>query len=310
MANNANDVLAIAAAEIGYSRWNDPEAGTKYGRWYEQSIDQCSTNYDYGASGVPFCAMFDSWVFDQAGAVKAGLPGAYCPSILSTAKKAGKVISAASAQPGDNVLFDWDGDGTADHIGIVELNTGSYLQTIEGNTNNGCVARRTRAYSTVIGIIRPDFDGTTTPTSTTTTTTTTTASATSGGSDIVKQGQRALEAAGYSVGSCGIDGEYGTDTKAACIRYVQAVLGVSVDGIDGSKTKAAFAANGLVKKGSTGAIVKAVQIALLCHGYSVGSCGIDGEFGSDTRSAVCSFQTAKGLSVDGIVGKNTFAALF
>ena len=29
MANNANDVLKIARGEIGYSRWTDPQPGTK-----------------------------------------------------------------------------------------------------------------------------------------------------------------------------------------------------------------------------------------------------------------------------------------
>lgn len=33
----ANDVLRIAAGELGYSRWTDPQPGTKYGRWYAQA---------------------------------------------------------------------------------------------------------------------------------------------------------------------------------------------------------------------------------------------------------------------------------
>ena len=33
----ASEVLRIAAGEIGYSRWTDPQPGTKYGRWYAQS---------------------------------------------------------------------------------------------------------------------------------------------------------------------------------------------------------------------------------------------------------------------------------
>ena len=31
-----NDVLNIAAKEVGYSRWTDPQPGTKYGRWYAE----------------------------------------------------------------------------------------------------------------------------------------------------------------------------------------------------------------------------------------------------------------------------------
>ena len=153
MSNTAGSVLEVARGEIGYSRWDDPQAGTKYGRWYAALTD-CSY---FGMSGVPFCAMWTSWVFDQAGAKCVGVPGAYCPTMLATARAAGKVVAAKDAAPGDVVFFDWNGDGTTDHVGIVEANAGTYLQTIEGNTGNGQVLRRTRAYSTVAGVVRPDY---------------------------------------------------------------------------------------------------------------------------------------------------------
>ena len=77
MANSAADVIRIAAAEVGYSRWSDPEQGTKYGRWY---AEKTGSGY-YGTNGVPYCAMFVSWVMAQAGARCEGIPGAYCPWI-------------------------------------------------------------------------------------------------------------------------------------------------------------------------------------------------------------------------------------
>lgn len=166
MANNATDVLAKARTQIGYSRWTDPQQGTVYGRWYAQKT---GSSY-YGTNGVPYCAMFVSWVFDQVGASCAGLPEAYCPYILNKAKSAGKVLSnKQSAQPGDVVLFDWGGDGVCDHVGIVEKNYGSYIQTIEGNTSNGTsgvVARRTRSWGTVKAVVRPNYGGSSSGTTT------------------------------------------------------------------------------------------------------------------------------------------------
>ncbi len=152
--SSAQDLIAVAAAEIGYSRWSDPEAGTKYGRWYESNVDRDNTNYNYGASGVPYCAMFISWCLWTAGIVCAGFPSAYCPAIHNhQTLKAGQMIA------GDIVLFDWNLDGTDDHVGIVEWNEPAKgrMGTIEGNTNNGQVARRVRYYKNICGGMRPDY---------------------------------------------------------------------------------------------------------------------------------------------------------
>ena len=51
--------------------------------------------------------------------------------------------------------------------------------------------------------------------------------------------------------------------------------------------------------------MKECQTLLEKHGYSVGSYGIDGEFGKDTLAAVKAFQEDRGLKVDGIVGPVT-----
>ena len=151
----ANDVLRIARAEVGYCRYDDPERGTKYGRWYEGKVDGPG-GYDYGANGVAYCAMFASWVLAQAGVSCAGMPGAYCPSIHHS-----QTLAASQLRPGDLVLFDWDSDSTDDHIGIVASNDAAAkkIATIEGNTSGGRVAERTRAYSTICGGIRPAYDG-------------------------------------------------------------------------------------------------------------------------------------------------------
>lgn len=148
----ASDVLRIARAEVGYCRYDDPERGTKYGRWYAELVGDKA----FGANGVAYCAMFASWVLAQAGVECAGMPGAYCPSIHHS-----QTLAAPQLQPGDLVLFDWDNDSTDDHIGIVASNdaTAKTIETIEGNTSGGRVAERTRAYSTICGGVRPAYDG-------------------------------------------------------------------------------------------------------------------------------------------------------
>lgn len=64
-----------------------------------------------------------------------------------------------------------------------------------------------------------------------------------------------------------------------------------------------------VKKGSKGNNVRWVQWELKRLGYDLGKYGIDGDFGSATDKAVRAFQKKHKLTVDGIVGKNTRAAL-
>ena len=64
-----------------------------------------------------------------------------------------------------------------------------------------------------------------------------------------------------------------------------------------------------LKKGSSGSAVKTMQTMLIACGYSCGSTGADGSFGANTLKAVKAFQKAAGLTVDGIYGPKTKAAL-
>lgn len=59
--------------------------------------------------------------------------------------------------------------------------------------------------------------------------------------------------------------------------------------------------------GSNTAAVRSLQILLNSNNYNCGT--PDGDFGSNTLNAVKTFQRAKGLTVDGIVGQNTWAVL-
>ena len=64
-----------------------------------------------------------------------------------------------------------------------------------------------------------------------------------------------------------------------------------------------------LRKGSTGDAVKTMQTMLIACGYSCGSAGADGDFGNNTLAALEAFQKDKGLTVDGIYGPVSKAAL-
>ncbi|MCX5254302.1 serine/threonine-protein kinase [Streptomyces canus] len=70
-----------------------------------------------------------------------------------------------------------------------------------------------------------------------------------------------------------------------------------------------YAGNGRTGLGDSGKRVQQVQCMLTERGYSVGSAGVDGEFGSGTETAVQAFQSERGLDDDGVVAHDTWVAL-
>lgn len=64
-----------------------------------------------------------------------------------------------------------------------------------------------------------------------------------------------------------------------------------------------------IRNGSVGEYVMEAQNKLIEAGYDLGRSGADGKFGAKTVAAVKAFQKSKGLTADGIVGKDTWAAL-
>lgn len=62
----------------------------------------------------------------------------------------------------------------------------------------------------------------------------------------------------------------------------------------------------VLRKGSSGAAVSALQALLSEHGYAL---AVDGEFGPKTEQAVRAFQAKQGIAVDGIVGDVTWSRL-
>lgn len=65
----------------------------------------------------------------------------------------------------------------------------------------------------------------------------------------------------------------------------------------------------ILKRGDYNDCVKEAQQLLLDKGYDLGVWGADGDFGETTETRVIKFQRTEGLTVDGIIGSNTWEAL-
>jgi peptidoglycan hydrolase-like protein with peptidoglycan-binding domain len=115
-----------------------------------------------------------------------------------------------------------------------------------------------------------------------------------------------------------VDGDFGPQTDGA-VRRFQLAMGLVVDGVVGPQTARALnrptsagsPTSGLtgspsLRTGSQGSAVRLCQERLNAHGDRV---TMDGNFGRQTDGAVRRFQAAKGLTVDGVVGPITAAAL-
>ena len=99
--------------------------------------------------------------------------------------------------------------------------------------------------------------------------------------------------------------------KSAWVRELQEecnAQGFSNQTVDGKEGPNTLAGCPLVKEGASGGITKLIQEYLIAHGYSCGSAGADGKFGSGTAVAVRAYQKDHGLSVDGDVGPKTWAS--
>jgi hypothetical protein len=67
--------------------------------------------------------------------------------------------------------------------------------------------------------------------------------------------------------------------------------------------------NTILNFGDRGGDVAALQSMLIKLGYSCGSFGADGDFGTETKKAVMNFQRDTGIGVDGIAGHQTLTAI-
>ncbi|MGD1713727.1 peptidoglycan-binding domain-containing protein [Hydrocoleum sp. CS-953] len=106
-----------------------------------------------------------------------------------------------------------------------------------------------------------------------------------------------------------VDGIFGVATKEAVIAFQNEYGGLTADGIVGPQTWGVV--DTIVRTtlyfGSTGEDVEYLQRRL--NGISSASLVVDGIFGVATEEAVKNFQKFHGLTVDGIVGPQTWGKL-
>ena len=108
----------------------------------------------YGYPGrVEWCACFVSWCADRCGYISGGVIPKFAAVVDGVAwfeERQQWHGRGYTPLPGDIIFFDWQQDGTCDHVGIVERTDGERIYTIEGNSLNMCRRKSYPASSPVI----------------------------------------------------------------------------------------------------------------------------------------------------------------
>ena len=114
-------VVDIAKSQVGNV------GGQPYWSWYGFT------------SRVEWCACYVSWCYGQMGLSEprfAACQSQGIPWFQSHGQWGGR--DYANIAPGDAIFFDWDLDGSADHVGIVVGTDGSRVYTVEGHSGDAC----------------------------------------------------------------------------------------------------------------------------------------------------------------------------
>ena len=120
-------IVEVALTQIGN------EGGQPYWSWY---------GFD---SRVEWCACFVSWCADQCGYIDSGLIPKFAGCIDGANWfKSNNRWNDQNYEPkaGDIIFFDWEDDGTTDHVGIVEECENGTVYTVEGNSGDACRQRQ------------------------------------------------------------------------------------------------------------------------------------------------------------------------
>ncbi len=222
--------------------------------------NKCKYTSAYGTV-TAWCVIFIWWLFRQLGASELFYDGkkcASCSQLMSWAKSKKQWVTSGY-KPGDLLIYDWNGDGKPEHIGVCTAVSGSKLTAIEGNTslssdsNGGQVMTRSRNIKNVLGAVRPKFSNdvkASTPSKAVSTVGVTVTlpelSKSKGEKWQIRRAQILLNDQAFR-GANGKpleeDGVWGANTEAA-VKGLQKAYKLEVDGIIGAKTWRALVAFG------------------------------------------------------------------
>ncbi len=83
----------------------------------------------------PWCAIFVSAVFWKA-IGESRFAEMACDAMIQKFQNLGLYTDKIQPEAGDVIFYDWDGNGTSDHVGIVTAIEGNSWTVIEGNKSN------------------------------------------------------------------------------------------------------------------------------------------------------------------------------
>ncbi len=152
----AYDIVSVALSQVGYREGNsDSElhGGNKYGSY---DYNEYSYWWD-GMSQRGWCAAFVTWCARQAG---------ISPAVLKGTLAANPVAFDLTLSPksthepriGDLIFFDWDYDGSSDHVGLVAKVSAQKVLVVHGNYSEYVtVTLFDRAVRDILGYARPAY---------------------------------------------------------------------------------------------------------------------------------------------------------
>ena len=129
------EIVTVALSQVGNT------GGAPYWSWYGFN------------SRVEWCACFVSWCANECGYIDSGVIPKFagCVQGANWFKERGLWQDGSfTPSAGHIIFFDWNGDGEADHVGIVERSEDGVIHTVEGNSGDACKQKKYPVGSNII----------------------------------------------------------------------------------------------------------------------------------------------------------------